>query len=50
LVRAEKTGRHRAVGRGRRHELNNPLASIVGYSELLGDEIPEGPSVRNSTS
>ena len=26
------------------HELNNPLTSIVGYSELISDDLPEGPA------
>ena len=26
------------------HELNNPLTSIVGYTELISDEVPEGPA------
>jgi two-component system NtrC family sensor kinase len=26
------------------HELNNPLTSIVGYSELISDEVQSGPA------
>ncbi|HUG28107.1 MAG TPA: ATP-binding protein [Gemmatimonadales bacterium] len=45
LVQSEKLG---AVGRmtaGLAHELNNPLASVVGFSELLAAEARERPTL-----
>jgi len=45
LVQSEKLS---AVGRmsaGLAHELNNPLAAVVGYAELLASELEEGKPV-----
>ena len=46
LVQAEKLSAIGQLVAGVAHELNNPLTSVIGYAQLLQDELQHGPSSR----
>lgn len=42
LIRSEKMASVGHLAAGMAHEIGNPLAAVVGYIELLREELPEG--------